>query len=51
MTVPLPFLDPMKRDHAIVLVAGAILSAGVADGLYRGVGAPLWAAVPAGIGL
>jgi hypothetical protein len=49
MTIPL--IGPMKRDHVIFLVAMALLSAGVADGLYRGVGLPLWAAVPAGAGL
>ncbi|MFB6247907.1 MAG: hypothetical protein ABEL97_04985 [Salinibacter sp.] len=47
----IPFVGTMKRDHIIFLVAIAILSAGVADGLHRGVGVPLWAAVPAGLGL
>ncbi|MEF8796124.1 MAG: hypothetical protein V5A22_06645 [Salinivenus sp.] len=49
MTIPL--VGTMKRDHLIFLFAMVILSAGVADGLYRGVGLPLWGAVPAGIGL
>jgi len=47
----IPFVGRMKRDHLIFLFAMALLSAGVADGLYRGVGLPLWAAVSAGIGL
>jgi hypothetical protein len=49
MTIPL--VGTMKRDHVIFLVAMAVLSAGFADGLYRGVGLPLWGAVPAGLGL
>jgi len=49
MTIPL--VGTMKRDHIIFLVAMVLLSAGVADGLYRGVGLPLWGAIPAGIAL
>jgi hypothetical protein len=49
MTIPL--VGTMKRDHIIFLIAMLLLSAGVADGLYRGVGLPLWGAIPAGIGL
>jgi hypothetical protein len=39
---------PLKRDHLIVVIAMVFVSAGLADGLYRGFGLPLWAAVPVG---
>jgi type IV secretory pathway TrbD component len=40
---------PLKRDHIIVVIAMLFVSAGLADGLYRGFGVPLWAAVPFGV--
>jgi len=36
----------MRRDHIIFVIAMAILAAGLADGLHRGFGLPLLAAVP-----
>lgn len=47
----IPFVGTMKRDHIIFLFAMALLSAGVADGLYQGFGLPLWGAIPAGLAL
>lgn len=50
-TVTLPVVGTMKRDHVIFLGAMMLLSAGLADGLYRGFGLPVWAAAPVGVAL
>jgi hypothetical protein len=40
--------ETLKRDYIIFGVAILFVSAGLTDGLYRGFGLPLWAAVPLG---
>jgi hypothetical protein len=40
--------DTLKRDYIIFGVAIFFVSAGLTDGIYRGFGLPLWAAVPLG---
>lgn len=41
--------DILKRDYLIFGLALTVISAGLTDGLYRGFGLPLWAAIPLGL--
>jgi type IV secretory pathway TrbD component len=41
--------DILKRDYLIFGIALTVISVGLADGLYRGFGLPLWAAAPLGV--
>lgn len=40
--------ETLKRDYIIFGVAILFVSAGLTDGLYRGFGLPIWAAIPLG---
>ena len=42
--------DLIKRDHPIFVGVLGLISAGLTDGLHRGVGVPWWGAVPLGLG-
>lgn len=41
--------DLLKRDYLILGGALTIITAGLTDGLHRGFGLSLWAAVPLGL--
>ena len=41
--------DILKRDYLIFGIALTAISVGLTDGLYRGFGLPLWAAIPMGL--
>lgn len=42
-------MDIVKRDHIIFTVAMLFVTAGLADGLHRGLGVPWWGAAPLGL--